>query len=155
MKLTKRAEQPQAGEQGSLQSNGAARGQGLTRRAFMVNSSLVAGGAVVDWIDFHWGPHHWPAFNMADVSISIGEPSCLRFFAAVSVVPPRPILSTAPAPAAPAQAAAACDTPAVAIKRFAEAQGIGAVPTLINMHGVSLRGAPSLEQLQRFLAEAS
>ncbi len=59
------------------------------------------------------------------------------------------------APAAPAQAAAACDTPAVAIKRFAEAQGIGAVPTLINMHGVSLRGAPSLEQLQRFLAEAS
>lgn len=50
MKLTKRAEQPQAGEQGSLQgdlqNNGAARGQGLTRRAFMVNSGLVAGGAV-------------------------------------------------------------------------------------------------------------
>ncbi|HDX8397450.1 TPA: hypothetical protein RUY90_003841, partial [Aeromonas dhakensis] len=49
MKLTKRAEQPQAGEQGSLQgglqNNGAARGQGLTRRAFMVNSGLVAGGA--------------------------------------------------------------------------------------------------------------
>ena len=42
MKLTKRAEQPQAGEQG----NQAIRGQGLTRRAFMVNSSLVAGGAV-------------------------------------------------------------------------------------------------------------
>jgi signal peptidase II len=32
----------------------------------------VARGAVVDWIDFHWGPHHWPAFNMADVGISIG-----------------------------------------------------------------------------------
>ena len=42
MKLTKRAEQPQAGEQG----NEAIRGQGLTRRAFMVNSGLVAGGAV-------------------------------------------------------------------------------------------------------------
>ncbi|RSM25173.1 formate dehydrogenase subunit alpha [Aeromonas salmonicida] len=46
MKLTKRAEQPQVGEQGSLQNNAAARGQGLTRRAFMVNSGLVAGGAV-------------------------------------------------------------------------------------------------------------
>ncbi|MGL4890436.1 MAG: formate dehydrogenase, partial [Aeromonas veronii] len=42
MKLTKRAEQPQVGEQG----NEAIRGQGLTRRAFMVNSSLGAGGAV-------------------------------------------------------------------------------------------------------------
>lgn len=32
----------------------------------------VMRGAVVDWIDVHWGPHHWPAFNMADVGISIG-----------------------------------------------------------------------------------
>lgn len=46
MKLTKRAAQPQVGDQGSLQNIGAARGQGLTRRAFMVNSGLVAGGAV-------------------------------------------------------------------------------------------------------------
>ena len=32
----------------------------------------VVRGAVVDWIDVHWGQHHWPAFNMADVGISIG-----------------------------------------------------------------------------------
>ncbi|WP_066342314.1 signal peptidase II [Azohydromonas lata] len=29
-------------------------------------------GAVVDWIDVHWGPHHWPAFNVADIGITIG-----------------------------------------------------------------------------------
>lgn len=29
-------------------------------------------GAVVDWIDVHWGPHHWPAFNMADIGITGG-----------------------------------------------------------------------------------
>lgn len=32
----------------------------------------IVRGAVVDWIDFHWGPHHWPAFNMADVGITVG-----------------------------------------------------------------------------------
>lgn len=29
-------------------------------------------GAVVDWIDLHWSGWHWPAFNLADTSISIG-----------------------------------------------------------------------------------
>ncbi|MFY9513666.1 MAG: signal peptidase II [Rubrivivax sp.] len=29
-------------------------------------------GAVVDWIDLHWGPHHWPAFNVADMGIMLG-----------------------------------------------------------------------------------
>lgn len=29
-------------------------------------------GAVVDWIDVHWGPHHWPAFNIADIGITGG-----------------------------------------------------------------------------------
>lgn len=29
-------------------------------------------GAVVDWIDVHWGAYHWPAFNAADVGISAG-----------------------------------------------------------------------------------
>ena len=29
-------------------------------------------GAVVDWIDVHWGPHHWPAFNIADIGITTG-----------------------------------------------------------------------------------
>ncbi|MBY4949483.1 signal peptidase II [Cupriavidus respiraculi] len=32
----------------------------------------TARGAVVDWIDFHWGMHHWPAFNMADIGITVG-----------------------------------------------------------------------------------
>lgn len=29
-------------------------------------------GAVVDFLDFHWGPHHWPAFNLADTAICLG-----------------------------------------------------------------------------------
>ena len=29
-------------------------------------------GAVVDFIDFHYGDWHWPAFNIADSGISVG-----------------------------------------------------------------------------------
>lgn len=29
-------------------------------------------GAVVDFIDLHLGQYHWPAFNVADISISVG-----------------------------------------------------------------------------------
>jgi signal peptidase II len=29
-------------------------------------------GFVVDFIDVHWGAHHWPAFNVADMSITFG-----------------------------------------------------------------------------------
>ena len=29
-------------------------------------------GAVVDWLDFHWGGWHWPAFNAADAAITLG-----------------------------------------------------------------------------------
>jgi signal peptidase II len=29
-------------------------------------------GAVVDFLDFHYGPHHWPAFNVADSAICVG-----------------------------------------------------------------------------------
>jgi len=29
-------------------------------------------GHVVDFLDFHFGQHHWPAFNVADSAISIG-----------------------------------------------------------------------------------
>lgn len=29
-------------------------------------------GAVVDFLDFHWGVRHWPAFNLADVAITTG-----------------------------------------------------------------------------------
>ena len=32
----------------------------------------IGRGAVVDWIDFHWGAHHWPAFNVADIGITVG-----------------------------------------------------------------------------------
>lgn len=29
-------------------------------------------GAVVDWLDFHVGGWHWPAFNLADTGITLG-----------------------------------------------------------------------------------
>lgn len=29
-------------------------------------------GVVVDFLDFHWRGVHWPAFNLADVAISVG-----------------------------------------------------------------------------------
>jgi signal peptidase II len=29
-------------------------------------------GAVVDFVDVHWGRWHWPAFNVADSAISVG-----------------------------------------------------------------------------------
>jgi signal peptidase II len=32
----------------------------------------VASGRVIDFLDFNWGPHHWPAFNVADSAIVVG-----------------------------------------------------------------------------------
>jgi signal peptidase II len=29
-------------------------------------------GAVVDFLDFHLGSQHWPAFNVADSAITVG-----------------------------------------------------------------------------------
>ena len=29
-------------------------------------------GYVIDYVDVYWGPHHWPAFNVADSAICIG-----------------------------------------------------------------------------------
>ncbi len=29
-------------------------------------------GYVIDFIDLHWGAHHWPTFNVADASICAG-----------------------------------------------------------------------------------
>jgi signal peptidase II len=32
----------------------------------------LASGAVTDFVDVYLGPHHWPAFNVADSAITIG-----------------------------------------------------------------------------------
>ena len=39
-------------------------------------------GYVVDMLDFHWGPHHFPCFNMADsfITVSAGILIVLSFF---------------------------------------------------------------------------
>ena len=29
-------------------------------------------GGVIDFLHFHWGPHYWPAFNVADSAITCG-----------------------------------------------------------------------------------
>jgi len=29
-------------------------------------------GSVVDFLDFYYGRHHWPAFNVADIAVSVG-----------------------------------------------------------------------------------
>ncbi|MCL2021020.1 MAG: signal peptidase II [Betaproteobacteria bacterium] len=54
------------------------------RRRENIALSLIMGGAlgntvdrlaygkVVDFLDFHLGGHHWPAFNLADAGITIG-----------------------------------------------------------------------------------
>lgn len=52
----------------------------LTRIAFALIAGGAAGnlydrvvyGAVVDWIDLHYGGWHWPAFNLADCAIVAG-----------------------------------------------------------------------------------
>jgi signal peptidase II len=53
-------------------------------RLLLVAMGLVIGGAmgniydrlqynsVVDFLDFHWGDSHWPAFNVADIGICTG-----------------------------------------------------------------------------------
>lgn len=54
------------------------------RKADAVSLGLIAGGAagnvldrvrrgaVTDFLDFHLGGWHWPAFNMADLAITVG-----------------------------------------------------------------------------------
>ena len=49
-----------------------------------ISIALIAGGAVgnfidrirfngvIDFIDIHYGRYHWPAFNIADTTITIG-----------------------------------------------------------------------------------
>ncbi len=62
-------------------------------RLLAVSLSLVIGGAignlvdrlafghVVDFLDFHYAGYHWPAFNVADIAISVGV--ALLFFDAL------------------------------------------------------------------------
>lgn len=40
--------------------------------AFANVTDRVIRGAVVDWIDVYAGVHHWPAFNIADMGITLG-----------------------------------------------------------------------------------
>lgn len=54
------------------------------RPAERLGLALIAGGAfanildrvndgrVTDFLDFHWGGWHWPAFNLADAAITLG-----------------------------------------------------------------------------------
>jgi len=34
-------------------------------------------GAVVDFLDFYWNTYHWPAFNIADITIVLGASAML------------------------------------------------------------------------------
>lgn len=46
--------------------------------AFVLGGALgntwdrVTQGYVIDFLDFYYGPYHWPSFNIADAAISIG-----------------------------------------------------------------------------------
>ena len=54
------------------------------RRVTQTSLALILGGAlgnlidrfryghVIDFLDFYWGTHHWPAFNVADSAICVG-----------------------------------------------------------------------------------
>ena len=56
----------------------------MCQRVFCAALSLILGGAlgnvidrvrlggVIDFLYFHWGPHYWPAFNVADSAITCG-----------------------------------------------------------------------------------
>jgi len=58
---------------------------GRRSAAALCGLSLIAGGAlgnlidriargeVIDFIDWHWRRHHWPAFNVADSAITAGS----------------------------------------------------------------------------------
>ncbi len=58
--------------------------QHRTQKLFALSMALLIGGAlgnvidrlwlgyVVDFLDFHWRDQHFPAFNVADMAISVG-----------------------------------------------------------------------------------
>jgi len=50
----------------------------ITALAFIMGGAVgnlidrIAYGEVIDFLDFYWGPYHWPAFNLADSFITVG-----------------------------------------------------------------------------------
>lgn len=40
----------------------------------------VKTGEVIDFLDFYWKDHHWPAFNVADIAIFLGSLALLIAF---------------------------------------------------------------------------
>jgi signal peptidase II len=63
--------------------------RGVANRLEAVAYTLIMGGAlgnvadrialgfVVDYLDFHWRGWHWPAFNLADIAITLGALSLI------------------------------------------------------------------------------
>jgi signal peptidase II len=45
-------------------------------------------GEVVDFLDFHYGDMHWPAFNVADIAITLGSVALLASFLRARKAPP-------------------------------------------------------------------
>lgn len=45
-------------------------------------------GEVVDFLDFHYGDLHWPAFNVADIAITLGSVALLAAFLRARKTPP-------------------------------------------------------------------
>lgn len=45
-------------------------------------------GEVVDFLDFHYGDLHWPAFNVADIAITLGSVALLAAFLRARKAPP-------------------------------------------------------------------
>lgn len=51
-------------------------------------------GAVVDWLDFHLAGWHWPAFNVADIGITVGAAALI--LDAMFVAPRKSAAESAP-----------------------------------------------------------
>jgi signal peptidase II len=57
----------------------------ITALAFIVSGAIgnlidrILYGEVIDFLDFYWSNHHWPAFNLADSFITVGVTITLFF----------------------------------------------------------------------------
>jgi signal peptidase II len=58
----------------------------ITALSFILGGAIgnlidrIAYGEVIDFLDFYWGPYHWPAFNLADSFITIGVLITVYYF---------------------------------------------------------------------------